>query len=99
METQKKDLLKRTDEILREVTPVTSDLLLHAGYYQIKGHLLNYYREGLGYPVHSARAIVALTSNMLLYMDLQPFEVASDHTKVLKNLRELLEIWSTQLEG
>lgn len=96
---EKKDLLQKTQDLIREATPVSHDLLLLCGFDQIQRHVLNYYRDDLDFPQHSARAIVLLISGMLSYME--SWELTHLHPSIiaLADLRELLNIWSTQLRG
>lgn len=93
---EKTDLLLKTQTLIREATPSISDLLLHAGIERIQRNVLNYYREDLDYPAHSARAIVDLVSSMLSFMDVMSIEDLHGCTLVRSNLRGLLEIWSNE---
>lgn len=81
------------------MTPQVHDLLLHAGIERVQRNVLNYFRDDLDYPIHSARAIVSLTSSMLSFMDEWDLEAAMASVKLRANTRELLSLWSTQLKG
>lgn len=96
---EKKDLLQRTQDLIKEASPLTSDLLMLAGFTQIQKHVLNYFREDLDYPKHSAKAIVKLSTSMLSLMGTWPFERIHYALRANKNLNEIRYIWRNQLKG
>lgn len=89
----------RTQELIREATPQVHNLLLHAGFSVMQKNVMNYFREDLDYPQHSARAIVQLASSMLHFIESWEPENIHPVLKAHANLRDLLEIWDEQLKG
>ena len=78
------------------MTPEVHDLLLHAGFEKIQRHVLNYYREDLDYPAHSARAIVSLCSSMLSLVEDWALLAPIGSGQIIGSLRDLLELWSAE---
>jgi hypothetical protein len=96
---EKTDLLLKTQELIREATPQAHNLLLHSGFEKVQSHVLNYFREDLDYPQHSARAVVQLASSMLQFIECWEPENIHSGRKAYVNLRDILELWSAQLKG
>ena len=96
---EKKDLLQKTNDIIRGATPIVSDPLLQVGFTQIQKHVLNYFREDLDYPSHSARAIVKLVYSMLRYLGTFGYEELTAIWPVYAGLRTLHNIWSINPKG
>jgi hypothetical protein len=96
---EKTELLLKTESLIRAALPATSDSLLQAGFSMIQRHVLNYYRQDLDYPPHSARAIVKLTSSMIRYYGTFGYEELTGTWEAYRAVRALRSIWVIELRG
>lgn len=96
---EKETLLQTTQNLIQEATPKASDVLLQAGFLQIQKNLLNYYREDLDYPPHSARAIVKLSDSMLRWVGSWDEDALLATWPLSPSLKALRDIWSIEIGG